>query len=157
MDGDTVDITNLQRQVLHTTADIGKPKVESGTRTLKALNPDVNVIALPTRITVDNIMDIIKDYTSSSTARTTSRRATGERRVLPRRQTNVHGSIFQFEGMATCSRPARVPAIAASIRRRRAGSRPLLKRGRRPGVLQEWLERFRRRRPSSWCWASASR
>src|SRR5262245_35678102 len=47
MDGDTVDITNLQRQVLHTTADIGKPKVESGTRTLKALNPDVNVIPLP--------------------------------------------------------------------------------------------------------------
>src|SRR6266849_8746591 len=49
MDGDTVDITNLQRQVLHTTADIGKPKVESGTRTLKALNPDVNVIPLPMR------------------------------------------------------------------------------------------------------------
>src|SRR5438552_997092 len=51
MDGDVVDITNLQRQVLHTTADIGKPKVESGTRTLRALNPDVNVIPLPTRIT----------------------------------------------------------------------------------------------------------
>jgi sulfur-carrier protein adenylyltransferase/sulfurtransferase len=62
MDGDVVDITNLQRQVLHTTADIGKPKVESGTRTLKALNPDVNVIPLATRITVDNVMDVIKDY-----------------------------------------------------------------------------------------------
>src|SRR5205085_11644298 len=60
MDGDVVDITNLQRQVLHTTADVGKPKVESGTRTLKALNPDVNVVALPTRITVDNVMEIIK-------------------------------------------------------------------------------------------------
>src|SRR6266481_3036061 len=42
MDPDTVDITNLQRQILHTTADVGKPKVESATRTLKALNPDVN-------------------------------------------------------------------------------------------------------------------
>src|SRR5687768_5173928 len=62
MDGDTVDITNLQRQVLHTTADVGKPKVESGTRTLKALNPDVKVVALPMRITVDNVMDVIKDY-----------------------------------------------------------------------------------------------
>src|SRR5262245_60269943 len=62
MDGDSVDITNLQRQILHTTADIGKPKVESGTRTLKALNPDVNVVSLPTRITVDNVMDIIQDY-----------------------------------------------------------------------------------------------
>ena len=56
MDGDTVDITNLQRQILHTTADVGKPKVESGTRTLKALNPDVNIVSLPTRITVDNVM-----------------------------------------------------------------------------------------------------
>src|SRR5207245_8419267 len=46
MDGDVVDVSNLQRQVLHTTADIGKPKVESGTRTLRALNPDVNVIPL---------------------------------------------------------------------------------------------------------------
>src|SRR5207248_5288922 len=62
MDGDVVDITNLQRQVLHTTADIGKAKVESGTRTLKALNPDVNVVALPMRITVDNVMEIIRDY-----------------------------------------------------------------------------------------------
>src|SRR5881409_2975474 len=53
MDGDVVDITNLQRQILHTTADIGKPKVESATRTLKALNPDVNVITLATRITVE--------------------------------------------------------------------------------------------------------
>src|SRR5205807_6890049 len=62
MDGDVVDITNLQRQILHTTADVGKPKVESATRTLKALNPDVNVISLPTRITVDNVMEMIRDY-----------------------------------------------------------------------------------------------
>src|SRR2546422_6205781 len=56
MDGDVVDITNLQRQILHTTADIGKPKVDSGTRAIRALNPDVNVISLPMRIDVDNIM-----------------------------------------------------------------------------------------------------
>ncbi|HBH04846.1 MAG TPA: molybdopterin biosynthesis protein MoeB, partial [Candidatus Rokubacteria bacterium] len=62
MDGDVVDLTNLQRQVLHTTADVGKPKVESGARTIKALNPDTNVIPLPMRITVDNVMDVIKDY-----------------------------------------------------------------------------------------------
>src|SRR5206468_10020127 len=57
LDGDVVDLTNLQRQVLHTTADIGKPKVESGARMLKALNPDVDVIPLPMRITADNVMD----------------------------------------------------------------------------------------------------
>src|SRR5262249_13490212 len=57
MDGDVVDITNLQRQIPHPTADIGKPKVESATRMLKALNPDVTVIPLATRITVDNVME----------------------------------------------------------------------------------------------------
>src|SRR5437773_5648030 len=62
MDGGVVDITNLQRQIVHTTADIGKPKVESATRTLKALSPDVRVVPLATRITVDYVMDIIKDY-----------------------------------------------------------------------------------------------
>src|SRR5215467_14001492 len=47
MDGDVVDVSNLQRQILHTTPNVGRPKVESGAEMLKALNPDVNVVALP--------------------------------------------------------------------------------------------------------------
>src|SRR3989475_8491818 len=62
MDGAVVDITNPQRPGTPTTADIGKPKGASGAPTLKALNPDVNVIPPPTRITVDNMMEVIKDY-----------------------------------------------------------------------------------------------
>src|SRR4026209_1350137 len=62
MDGDVVDITNLQRQVLHTTADVGKPKVESGSRPLRALNPDVKVVAIPERITAENALELISDY-----------------------------------------------------------------------------------------------
>jgi rhodanese-related sulfurtransferase len=62
MDGDVVDVSNLQRQVLHTTASVGRSKVDSGAETIQALNPDVKVIKLPTRIDVDNVMDIIKDY-----------------------------------------------------------------------------------------------
>jgi sulfur-carrier protein adenylyltransferase/sulfurtransferase len=110
MDGDTVDITNLQRQILHTTADIGKPKVESGTRTLKALNPDVNVIALPTRITVDNIMDIIKDYDFivDGSDNFETRYLVNDACFLAGK-TNVHGSIFQFEGMATVFAPGQGP------------------------------------------------
>jgi len=61
MDGDVVDVSNLQRQVLHTTESVGRPKVDSGAETIQALNPDVNVIKLPTRIDVDNVMHIIKD------------------------------------------------------------------------------------------------
>jgi adenylyltransferase/sulfurtransferase len=110
MDGDVVDITNLQRQILHTTADIGKPKVESGTRALKALNPDVNVMALPTRITVDNVMDIIKDYDLiiDGSDNFETRYLVNDACYLAGK-TNVHGSIFQFEGMATVFAPNEGP------------------------------------------------
>ncbi|MEK7387274.1 MAG: ThiF family adenylyltransferase [candidate division NC10 bacterium] len=110
MDGDVVDLTNLQRQVLHTTADIGKPKVESGMRTIKALNPDVNVIALPTRITVDNVMDIIKDYDLivDGSDNFETRYLVNDACFLAGK-TNVHGSIFQFEGMATVFAPHEGP------------------------------------------------
>jgi adenylyltransferase/sulfurtransferase len=106
MDGDVVDVTNLQRQILHTTADVGKPKVESGTRTLKALNPDVNVVALPTRITVDNVMDVIKDYdlVVDGSDNFETRYLVNDACYLAGK-TNVHGSIFQFEGMATVFAP----------------------------------------------------
>ena len=106
MDGDVVDITNLQRQILHTTADVGKPKVESGTRTLKALNPDVNVVPLPTRITVDNVMDVIKDYDLivDGSDNFETRYLVNDACYLAGK-TNVHGSIFQFEGMATVFAP----------------------------------------------------
>ena len=106
MDGDVVDITNLQRQVLHTTADIGRPKVESGTRALKALNPDVNVIPLATRITVDNVMDIIQDYDLivDGSDNFETRYLVNDACFLAGK-TNVHGSIFQFEGMATVFAP----------------------------------------------------
>ncbi len=106
MDGDVVDITNLQRQVLHTTADIGRPKVESGARTMKALNPDVEVIPLPTRITVDNVMDIIKDYdlVVDGSDNFETRYLVNDACYLAGK-TNVHGSIFQFEGMATVFAP----------------------------------------------------
>ncbi len=110
MDGDVVDITNLQRQILHTTADIGKPKVESATRTLKALNPDVNIIPLPTRITVDNVMDIIKDYDLivDGSDNFETRYLMNDACYLAGK-TNIHGSIFQFEGMATVFAPNEGP------------------------------------------------
>lgn len=110
MDGDVVDITNLQRQILHTTADVGKPKVESGTRAIKALNPDINVISLPTRITVDNVMEIIKDYdlVVDGSDNFETRYLVNDACYLAGK-TNVHGSIFQFEGMASVFAPDEGP------------------------------------------------
>ena len=110
MDGDVVDVSNLQRQVLHTTANVGRPKVDSGAEMLQALNPDVNVIKLPTRIDVDNVMDIIKDYdlVVDGSDNFDTRYLVNDACTIAGK-TNVHGSIFQFEGMATVFAPGKGP------------------------------------------------
>ena len=61
-DADEVDLSNLQRQIIHTTADIGKPKVESAKETMLAINPDITVNTYQEFIDSDNIMEIIRDY-----------------------------------------------------------------------------------------------
>ena len=110
MDGDVVDVSNLQRQILHTTANVGRPKVESGTEMLRALNPDVNVIPLPTRIEVDNVMDIIKDYdlVVDGSDNFDTRYLLNDACYLAGKA-NIHGSIFQFEGMASVFAPNKGP------------------------------------------------
>ena len=110
MDGDVVDVSNLQRQVLHTTASVGRPKVDSGAETIHALNPDVKVIKLPTRIDVDNVMDIIKDYdlVIDGSDNFDTRYLVNDACYLAGK-TNVHGSIFQFEGMASVFAPNKGP------------------------------------------------
>ncbi len=61
-DADEVDLSNLQRQIIHATSDIGKAKVQSAKETMEAINPDINVKTYRTFITSENIMDIIADY-----------------------------------------------------------------------------------------------
>ena len=61
-DADEVDLSNLQRQIIHSTDDLGKAKVQSAKETMNHLNPDVNVITYRTFVTSENIMDLIKDY-----------------------------------------------------------------------------------------------
>jgi sulfur-carrier protein adenylyltransferase/sulfurtransferase len=62
VDDDVVDLSNLQRQVIHTTDRVGVPKVDSAEETIKALNPDVNVVKYPVRIDASNIVEIIEGY-----------------------------------------------------------------------------------------------
>jgi sulfur-carrier protein adenylyltransferase/sulfurtransferase len=62
VDDDVVDLSNLQRQVIHRTDGIGTPKVDSAEAAIKALNPDVNVVKYQTRINASNIMEIIEGY-----------------------------------------------------------------------------------------------
>jgi adenylyltransferase/sulfurtransferase len=110
IDGDVVDLTNLQRQILHKTSDVGRPKVESATETIRGLNPDIKVIPYPTRITVENILDIIKDYdlVVDGSDNFDTRYLVNDACYLAGK-TNVHGSIFQFEGMTTVLSPDKGP------------------------------------------------
>ncbi len=62
VDNDTVDVSNLQRQVIHTTDRVGMPKVDSAEEAIRALNPDVKVVKYQTRLDASNIMEIIRDY-----------------------------------------------------------------------------------------------
>ena len=62
VDGDVVDLSNLQRQIIHTTPDIGKAKVMSAKETMEAINPNVKVNAIQDFLWADNIRDIIRDY-----------------------------------------------------------------------------------------------
>ena len=62
IDDDVVDISNLQRQIIHTTADIGKPKVDSAKRMVEAINPDVDVEIINGRINIENVMEIVGRY-----------------------------------------------------------------------------------------------
>jgi adenylyltransferase/sulfurtransferase len=106
VDFDSVDLSNLQRQILHKTKDIGRAKVESAKDTLKSLNPDVNVIPYKEKITSSNIMDIIKDYDMvvDGCDNFSTRYLVNDACVLSNK-INVYGSIFRFEGQATVFKP----------------------------------------------------
>jgi molybdopterin/thiamine biosynthesis adenylyltransferase/rhodanese-related sulfurtransferase len=110
VDSDVVDLSNLQRQILHRTEDVGRPKVESARDTIRALNPDVTVVPYAERLTVENIERIIKDYDLivDGSDNFATRYLVNDACYLAGKP-NVHGSIFQFEGMVTVLAPGRGP------------------------------------------------
>jgi len=110
IDNDVVDLSNLQRQILHTNDRIGKPKVESAKQTLQALNPDVHVIPYQEKLTSANIMEVIKDYelVIDGCDNFPTRYLVNDACILAKKP-NVHGSIFQFEGQATVFYPGEGP------------------------------------------------
>ena len=109
-DHDTVDMSNLQRQILHTNDRVGMPKVESAQLTLNALNPDVNIIPIQERLSSENVMRIIKDYdvVINGCDNFPTRYLINDACVMARKVL-VDGSIFQFEGQATVFSPDEGP------------------------------------------------
>src|SRR3974377_2293728 len=99
LDFDSVDISNLQRQILHGTEDVGRPKKQSAAESIHPLNPPVQVVLHDARITSQNALDIIRPYdiVVDGTDNFPTRYLTNDACVLLKKP-NVYGSIFRFEG-----------------------------------------------------------
>jgi adenylyltransferase/sulfurtransferase len=102
VDFDTVDASNLQRQIIHSTATVGKLKVDSAETALKGLNPYVNVVKHNTMLTSANALEIFKDYDviADGTDNFQTRYLVNDACVLLGKP-NAYGSIFRFEGQAS--------------------------------------------------------
>jgi adenylyltransferase/sulfurtransferase len=106
VDFDTVYFSNLQRQVIHFTTDVGKPKLQSAAEKINAINPNVKFIAHQAKLTSDNALDIIKDYdvVADGTDNFPTRYLVNDACVMLKKP-DVYGSIFRFEGMASVFAP----------------------------------------------------
>ena len=102
VDFDVVDVTNLQRQILHTTADVGRPKLTSAGEKLKGINPFVNVRPFPAMLTSANALDIFREFdiVADGTDNFATRYLVNDACVLTGKP-NVYASIFRFEGQAS--------------------------------------------------------
>jgi sulfur-carrier protein adenylyltransferase/sulfurtransferase len=110
VDADVVDLSNLQRQVLHTVERQGQPKVESARVALEALNPDVKVVPFAERLTSDNVLRILEgfDLVLDGGDNFPTRYLLNDACVMLGKP-NLHGSIFRFEGQVTTFVPGQGP------------------------------------------------
>ncbi|MGA2244533.1 MAG: molybdopterin-synthase adenylyltransferase MoeB [Verrucomicrobiota bacterium] len=106
VDFDTVDYSNLQRQLLHTDADVGRPKAQSARETIQGINPNCEVVLYNTRISAENALELIRPYdiVVDGTDNFPTRYLTNDACVLLNKP-NVYGSIFRFEGQASVFAP----------------------------------------------------
>src|SRR5438132_1026656 len=102
VDFDVVDYTNLQRQIIQTTADVGRKKLDSAADKLKAINPFLNIRPFETRLSSENALEIFADFDiiADGTDNFPTRYLVNDACVLTGKP-NVYGSIFRFEGQAS--------------------------------------------------------
>lgn len=106
VDPDTVDLSNLQRQILHDSDRLGRLKVDSASETLRALNPDVKIEPYAARISADNAMELMSGYdVVVDGADNFPTRYLVNDASLHTGVPVVHGSVFRFEGQATVFTP----------------------------------------------------
>jgi adenylyltransferase/sulfurtransferase len=102
VDFDVVDSSNLQRQIIHSTKDVGRPKIESAEEKLKALNPHMNILKFETMLHSSNALEIMKDFDiiADGTDNFQTRYLVNDACVILGKP-NAYGSIFRFEGQAS--------------------------------------------------------
>lgn len=117
VDYDVVDMSNLQRQVLHATQDVGRLKIESAAERLKGVNPEIEVETYNTRITSANALELIKPYdiVIDGTDNFPTRYLVNDACVLLGKP-NIYGSIFRFEGQASVFYPPAGPCYRCLFR-----------------------------------------
>src|SRR5207249_38437 len=110
VDFDVIDETNLQRQVLYGTKDVGRKKIDVAKERVAQINPNVDVQTYETRLTSENALDILKDYDViiDGTDNFPTRYLVNDATVLLNKP-NVYGSIFRFEGQASVFHAAKGP------------------------------------------------
>jgi len=110
IDDDVVEASNLHRQVVHGTADLGRNKVDSAADTVRGINPDVNVITYKQRITSANALDIIGEYdlVVDGCDSFATRYLVNDACIMLGKP-NIYGSIFRFEGQASVFIPGQGP------------------------------------------------
>ena len=159
IDDDEVDLTNLQRQIIHTDDRVGEPKVESAAETLHRLNPEVAVETRAVRLDASNVLDLIDgaDVIVDCGDNFPTRYLLNDASMHTGAPV-VHGSVLRFEGQVSVFAPYRGPCYRCLYRCRRRPSSP----SRAPrrvcsGCFPAWWARSRRPRRSSCSSASGSR
>ncbi|MGH9615332.1 MAG: molybdopterin-synthase adenylyltransferase MoeB [Acidobacteriaceae bacterium] len=102
VDFDVVEASNLHRQVIHGTSDVGRSKLDSAEDSLKAINPNVKIVKFPARLSSENAMEIFRDFdiVADGTDNFPTRYLVNDACVLSGKP-NVYASIFRFEGQAS--------------------------------------------------------
>jgi len=111
IDGDRVDLSNLNRQTLHSDKDIGRKKVDSAKERLEALNEDIRIEAVGQTITEENVLDLVADFPIVDALDNLPTRLLLNRVALRRNLPLFHGAVYGFEGRATTIIPGQTPCL----------------------------------------------
>jgi molybdopterin/thiamine biosynthesis adenylyltransferase len=111
IDGDKVELSNLNRQMLHTDKDIGRNKVDSAKEKLESLNPDIKIEAIKDTITEDNVSDLMADYPIVDALDNLPTRLLLNMAAIKKRLPLFHGAVYGFEGRATTILPGKTSCL----------------------------------------------